>query len=557
MRARRARRADTAFRHAAGIAVLLAAGVAAQGGALAQSSDEPRITKAFQVTGDDLAPTRTYSAPYMAVDPENPLNIVASTPEFRSKSCRLMRSTNGGKNWKILENTPSPGSYPFCFHTSGTAFQTAVAFGRNGTLYYALNGYDNQDLGTANEHGGVYGNISVLLARSNDMGDTWEEPTVVRSTRGKFGAEGENNRPVNSIAVDTERGDQDIVYVSWRRNAAPGVTPAPVGQAMIATSTDGGRTFGEPVVIVGDYFKQTNKPEPEKWGAGTPQVAVGTDGSVYAAFFGSTTVTGTPANAILVGRSTDQGKTFTITEAAPPSPQYLPLIMTYSPEGSDLGTVHLIYEDKIGPEAGLSDRDIYTKRSTDGGKTWTEAKLINDDKAQAGGGGHLQVNPNLGVAPNGRLDAVWWDFRDDVGGFTNDVYYAYSTDNGETWSKNYRITDRSIDRRRGVWSNGFDMRTPVGIASTDDLAVIAWDDTRNTIEQGDGQDLYASVVQHSAIGGGGNDAARYVLAALLGLAAVGLILLAVSFAAGRKTRAAEPVTARTPADVKTSGKVGS
>ncbi|MCA1692306.1 MAG: glycoside hydrolase [Actinobacteria bacterium] len=550
MRARGARRA--------GMAALLAAMVAAQGGALA--ADEPVVTKAFNVTGDDLAPTRTYSAPAMAVDPNNSMNIVASTPEFRSKTCKLMRSSDGGRTWRILDQSPNLESYPFCFHTSGTQYQTNVAFGRNGTLYYALTGYDNNDLGAADPHGGVYGNLSVLLARSTNLGESWET-TLVRNSRGKVGAEGENNRPVTGLAVDTKSGNDDIVYVGWQKNAPAGVTPAPVGHAMMAVSTDGGRSFGEPVKLAGEYFK--DKPDPNAYGGGAPQLAVDNEGTLHAAFFGRTTVQGgPPVNAILVSSTRDRGKTFTVTEAAPPSPYYLPLIMTWNPEGGRRGSLHLVYEDKIGAEAGLSDRDIFHKRSTDGGRTWTAPKMINDDNPNnlPGTGSHLQVNPNITVAPNGRLDAAWWDFRDDTGGFTNDVYYAFSEDNGATWSKNYRITDRSIDRRVGVWSNGYDMRTPVGIASTNELAVVAYDDTRNTLKVGEGQDIFSAVVQHEVLGSGANDAARYVLAALVGLAAVGLILLAVSFAAGRRTRSEEPRPAprddRTPAPADADRKVG-
>jgi len=143
------------------------------------------------------------------------------------------------------------------------------------------------------------------------------------------------------------------------------------------------------------------------------------------------------------------------------------------------------------------------------------------------------------VAPNGRVDAAWWDFRNDDGLFVNDVYYAYSEDNGVTWSKNVRVNDRSIDRRLGVWSNGFDMRMPVGMASTDKLAVFTWDDTRNADAVTQIQDVYSAVVQHEAVGTGSSNSLRFAIAGLIGLASVGLILLAVSLATGRRRPKAE------------------
>ena len=510
--------------------------VAGQAGAFAADQSPLQVTKSYNATGDDLSPTRTYSAPHMAVDPEDPMRIVAATPEFRTKSCKLMITTNGGQNWRILDPTPSPASYPFCMHTSGTAFQTQIAFGREGTIYYALSGYDNNDLTPTNDHGGVFGHISVLLARSTDSGENWET-TVVRSTRGSSDVnKAENNRPVTGLAVDRTSGDQDIVYVAWRRGTVSGAASAP-SQSMLGVSTDGGKTFAEPVAIGEPWNK--SKPEPEKWGGSNPTLGVAEDGTLYGAFFGSTTVTPAPpqgSNAIVVVKSTDRGKTFTATEAAGPSPFYGPLLMNVGPGPTKAGTVHLVYEHKTGPTAGLSDRDIYYQRSIDGGKTFSELKRLNDDdpQSQEPGGGHVQTNPNITIAPNGRVDAAWWDFRHDTGGFTNDVYYAYSNDNGVTWSKNIRISDRSIDRRLGIWSNGYDMRTPPGIASTNNLAVFAWDDTRNTIRVGDGQDIFAGVVQFSAVGSGESTAARYALAALGGVTLVGLILLGISFAANRR-----------------------
>jgi hypothetical protein len=78
------------------------------------------------------------------------------------------------------------------------------------------------------------------------------------------------------------------------------------------------------------------------------------------------------------------------------------------------------------------------------------------------------------------------------------------------------------------------MRMPVGVASTDKVAVFAWDDTRNATKLTDGQDVYAALVQHEALGSGSSDALRYAVAGLGGLAVVGLILLVLSLATGRR-----------------------
>ena len=133
---------------------------------------------------------------------------------------------------------------------------------------------------------------------------------------------------------------------------------------------------------------------------------------------------------------------------------------------------------------------------------------------------------------------MWWDFRDDKGAIATDVYYSFSQDNGDTWSKNIRLTDRSVSRRIGVWT-GADIRQPPGVASLKEFAVVGWDDTRFGDETTHTQDIFSRVAQFEPIGAGsGNDAARYAIGAMLGLAAVGVVLLLLSYAGRRSTAAA-------------------
>jgi hypothetical protein len=61
-----------------------------------------------------------------------------------------------------------------------------------------------------------------------------------------------------------------------------------------------------------------------------------------------------------------------------------------------------------------------------------------------------------------------------------DVYATSSTDQGVTFGPNLRITDRSIDRSVGVWSNNIDSNHAVGVTSTDDSVYFAWQDSRES-----------------------------------------------------------------------------
>jgi hypothetical protein len=540
----------------------------------ASAADPLRLTKPVQATKEDQNPGRLYLAPALAVDPDNDLNVVAAFTEMRTNRCGLMRSTNGGETWRKLDASPSTPSYPFCLSQNRGEFQGQIAFGRGGTLYYALPGWDAQD-------GGNRGNNSLLVGRSTNLGDSWQT-VVARDNRGKQGDDQEWIRPVGSIAVDSRSSNQDVVYVGYatnRRAASPNAAPR---EPSVVVSTDGGRTFAPPVNLATTVFGDANlrrqalsavtttsatgstttttTPPPGSRAANPDQavnfggfqtvVTVDDKGTVWAAWGSNTAnISPSPPSAIFVSRSTDKGKTWSTAQVAPFDYKTGTFMrLAWSPKGGESGTLHLTYSGTDSPTVAGSG-DVYYKRSTDGGRTWTEARNVTDDDPRALVG---QYYPNLSIAPNGRVDLAFYDIRDDPGYRSNDVYYTYSEDNGVSWSKNLRVTEQSIDRRMGVWSLNYDMTTPPAVASTNAYAVFAWDDTRNSdptvadnATLGGGlQDIYVANAQFTAIGGGASKAAKVILAGVVGLVAVGLVLLLVAMATRSRSGAAPPRTAR-------------
>ena len=517
----------------------------------ATARSEPRISAPVRFTTGDTVPTRTYSSPALAVDPEDDQTVVASYAEMRSAGCGMARSRDGGRTWARLKTPVSPPSHPFCFVPLGAnVYFSPVAFGRDHVLYVALAGWDVQDGRSS----------SVLLARSTDLGDSWTT-TVVRDARGKPEAEAEVNRPVSSLAVDPS-GPSDVVYVAWS-SALPNARPPRPTAALVATSTDGGRSFSEPVNVVGRHFDDPaerqaalvdrptvlppNAPPPpppeslsaERFGGGNTRVVLGGGGTVYVLWTPS--VAGSFVSwSIYVSRSTDHGRTFTtMGRAVPPSRALGSPVMVWGPEGGPEGTLHLVAEMKDPPVQG--DRDILYRRSVDGGRTWSAPQTINDDDP---GLLTLQFMPNVTVAPNGRVDIAWWDFRHDTGAFQNDVYLSSSFDDGATWSPNRRVTDRSINRRIGPWSNGYDVRQPPGLVSTARYTIVGWDDTRNGDPDTQAQDIYGSFVQFEDLPATTPRALAFGLAAVIGLALAGAIVSVVAFVVRR--RAAPPPPARAP-----------
>lgn len=524
----------------------------------AASAATPTLTTPVHITKDDLNPGRTYSSPNFAVDPSNPEVIVGAFAELRTRRCGLIRTTNGGETWSVIDpaqSSPSPSSYPNCNSNPRGTFQAQPAFGRDGNLYMALNGWDTQD-------GGVGGNPSIIFSKSTNLGDTWQ-PIVARDNRGKTGEAQEADRPVTGIAVDRKTGNADAIYIGASRRS-PGFSGSNAlpNQPIVLASTDGGKSFGEPINLAASAFAEagarseafksstttiatpgttttvpaagTRAATPDQaanFGGFGPSMTVDDKGTVYAVWPATyANLTPRPAGAIFVSKSTDKGKTWTTSPVTKHDFKIGSFVtVVWSPKGGPQGTLHAVSDGYENTDiAGYTD--IYYYRSTDGGATWTERKNVTDDDPNQVFG---QVYPNIAVAPDGRVDIAFFDTRNDPGTRSNDVYYTSSSDNGTTWSANMRITDRSIDRKIGVFANNADVNAPPGLAATKAFTVIGWDDTRNGDAIGQAQDLYSSAVQYAAVGGGTSSAAKVALAGVVGLLVVGLALLAVSMISKR------------------------
>ncbi|MEY2584014.1 MAG: hypothetical protein QOD80_40, partial [Verrucomicrobiota bacterium] len=76
-------------------------------------------------------------------------------------------------------------------------------------------------------------------------------------------------------------------------------------------------------------------------------------------------------------------------------------------------------------------------RSTDGGKTFSAPRRINDDPVNQ----QWHWLGTLAVAPNGRIDVVWLDSRNSANNRDSQLFYSYSPDGGATWSVNLPVSN--------------------------------------------------------------------------------------------------------------------
>lgn len=500
-----------------------------------------RLTDGIHMTEEDTAPARGYTGPTsMVADPDDPRVIVAATANLRTRLCHLLVSTDAGLTWTFSEERPAAEGYPYCTNNSSGVSQPRVDWGSDGTLYYASEAYGEGE-------GGGDGVTSIVLARTTDLGETWET-TIVADARAQPDPK-PGNTGVTGLAVDTS-GDQDAVYVgfsrSWRATATEGDPLEDQRHVVVAASTDGGETFGEPMNL-NDFSELTMEIGGQSYPvhfqtAFTRPFVAAHDGVVLAVGDGGPPSDDPPpdeafdgifgeATPMLVARSTDQGRTWTVAELTTPvyNAGGSQTGMGWTPEGGPDGTFVLAYAATPGdaPKAGRTD--VVVRRSTDRGETWTEPVAINDDDPSDG---YTSFYPELAVAPNGRVDVVWQDNRQ-LGDFIMEVRSTYSTDGGETWAPNIAVTDQPIDFSIGASSTG-DVRQPPGVASTDSYAVFAWYDTRFGDEQTQTQDNFGVIAQFSPLPSEENTTWPTIAAILGGLMLAGIILLGVQFVRRRR-----------------------
>jgi len=87
-------------------------------------------------------------------------------------------------------------------------------------------------------------------------------------------------------------------------------------------------------------------------------------------------------------------------------------------------TIHVVWRDDTPGNA-----EIYYKGSTDGGTTWSAVKRLTWTSGES-------LYPAIGIDSMDAIHVVW---HDDTPG-NREIYYKRSQDGGETWSGSQRLT---------------------------------------------------------------------------------------------------------------------
>jgi cell division septation protein DedD len=92
----------------------------------------------------------------------------------------------------------------------------------------------------------------------------------------------------------------------------------------------------------------------------------------------------------------------------------------------------------VQPTGFFTGTDVMFARSTDGGLTFSAPHRINDDPINHNKWHWLGT---LSVAPNGRIDSVWFDTRNAANNTDTQLFYSFSTDGGVTWAPNVAVSN--------------------------------------------------------------------------------------------------------------------
>jgi hypothetical protein len=238
--------------------------------AAAQQPAGPPVTPSSQVTSD-VTPGRIHTEPQMLVHPDDPNILVIPAVEFNTSTCSVYVSLDRGRTWAKSPANAMPPGYRACVRPNFGAF-FAAKFGVDGTLYLA---------GTAGMNASSTGPNDAFVARSKDLGRTWQYTIVKKSEEREFPkADGTRVRDVERfgyVRLAVHPTDPNRVYAGFRRQGGfLGVAEASE-RTVVAVSTDGGATFGPLIDIFESSFPLT-----EVKGSDQPGMAVDKDGTIYA-----------------------------------------------------------------------------------------------------------------------------------------------------------------------------------------------------------------------------------------------------------------------------------
>lgn len=397
----------------------------------------------------------------VCISPLDPDVAIAVWRDFRLGYRRIGvgRTTDGGQTWSDELVTPYP---PYERQSDPVLWVD-----RDGVFYLSTLDLPSGD-----------GPSGIAVYRSTDDGLTWSDPTWAVTGQTDYFEDKQ------WFGMDQTGGPGDgKIYCVWDRFASDYSATGIVS----VVSTDGGLTFSEPV-NVSDYGISY-----VQW----PTVTCDPQSNVYVAWYDHRSLA-----RITMAISNDFGQTF----SAPFPVVYLEsafgdlngditvfpypaMACDINPQSDHYGRIYIIYAN------GYDDWDIWCVYSDDGAESWSERVRVNDDPFD---NGCDQFHPWLSIDEAGVIHVCFLDRRDDAGNMLYNLYYTRSTDGGETWEENHRISTASSDPAFAALAGL--LGEYIGISASQGDVQMVWTDIRNL-----NQDAYSARIRASFLAGDVNN----------------------------------------------------
>jgi len=333
------------------------------------------------------------SSPVVAVGSADSLHVVWQEYIDGSLEIAYKKSTNSGASWSPNRRLT---------WTDGWTGDSAIVSNPSGALSVAW-----EDVVTP-------GNGEIYFKRSPDGGTTWNPAERLTWKSGY------SRSP--ALAVESS----DTVHLTWADETSGNY------EIYYRKTTDGGSTWSaaKRLTWTSDY-------------SGSPAMAINSSNHIHIVWHESSTEFDAQ---IYYRKSTDGGASWGAVKRLTWSSglSLSPAIVIDSNE-----TIHAVWDDD---KTGNSE--IYYRRSSNGGATWSSAKRLTWTSEQS-------AYSSLAVDSKNTLHLIWRDYT--PGNY--EIYYKNSADGGVTWSPALRLTRTS----------GASMNPTMAIDSGDTIHIV-WDD---------------------------------------------------------------------------------
>lgn len=418
-------------RTAIGVLALLAAGLAAAVGASDSRKPEPKLPlevpdqppAAVSARDDATARSpgmRVASGPYVsvqvnvdslgrniigdaanepsiAVSPVNPQNMVVGWRQFNSIASNFRQA-----GWAYTFNRGASWTFPGVLTPGTFRSDPVIDVDASGIFYYQS----------------LKGNFTLDVFKSVNGGVTWGPPVP------SFGGD------KNWFVIDRTGGPgAGFQYGIWQRFASC------CGADVLTRSIDAGQTYAAPVSV----------PASPTFG----MLAIGPDGTLFAAGIDGTTtqdfsqfVLSRATNAPNPGQApvmatvpVDLGGSMAISTGPNPAGLLGQALVAADHSGGDSRGNVYVMASVVGN--GSEPSTVTFARSENDGQSFSPPVRVNDDSPDNLNWHWMAASA---VAPNGRIDAIWYDTRETGSENLSRLYYAYSWDAGATWSPNVAVS---------------------------------------------------------------------------------------------------------------------